>query len=142
MDNSLLIMASGLALGTVFGAFMIYIVLSKSVDRWHRRMVKAETYAKRLLSDETRIWKCDNCGAEFISTSRGNQNVFLDDTTIPCGACETGKARPLYKIIEKQIIDAKMEIEGLKTMMNIMVKIREFESILKKAEDMAAENKK
>jgi len=74
-------------------------------------VLRLNAYAMKLLSDETRMWHCDNCGEEFESYAKGKFEI--PDATRQCPLCETGIARPKAWIMQERIDELTEQVERL-----------------------------
>jgi hypothetical protein len=82
-------------------------VISECLDE----IVRLNAYAMKLLSDETRMWHCDNCGEDFESYAKGKFEI--PDATRQCPLCETGIARPKAWIMQERIDELTAQVESL-----------------------------
>ena len=62
---------------------------------------RLNAYAMRLLSDETRTWKCKKCGEEFSSMYHGQHVIPAAEE--PCPICEDGIMVPKAWVMQEEI---------------------------------------
>ena len=79
--------------------------LQKECDDKKARIGELETYAKKLLADETRIWVCSECGFEGSWRYQGKEMLSDEIETMDCPCCEKGALRPKALVLQERIAE-------------------------------------
>lgn len=75
---------------------------------------RLQEYSMRLLSEESRIWRCDKCGDEFSSCFKGEWQSEIDNVVVKCPECDT-TAHTLSSVLRNENARLRAYITALES---------------------------